>query len=200
MYSGLFSQSNYGIVTKMGMTLMPNPGGHESFVGPDLLAQISQLLTITADVYIPKRRRPHPTRKSTSPLPWSPTTTTHHQQPPKIDRDHPAPPNLHDPRERSPAPPRDPDHSRPRPPAHKVLGRRGPYPARDHPRGRGRFAAGRLHLDLLRHELRARADPAVQAGYCREGVHEGSRVQEGRPGHAAAGGVLLGEGQGCGRR
>lgn len=29
---GLFSQSNMGIVTKMGMTLMPNPGGHESFV------------------------------------------------------------------------------------------------------------------------------------------------------------------------
>lgn len=30
--SGIFSQSNFGIVTKMGMTLMPNPGGHESFV------------------------------------------------------------------------------------------------------------------------------------------------------------------------
>lgn len=30
--SGLFSQSNMGIVTKMGMTLMPNPGGYESFV------------------------------------------------------------------------------------------------------------------------------------------------------------------------
>lgn len=30
--SGIFSQSNYGIVTKMGMTLMPNPGGYESFV------------------------------------------------------------------------------------------------------------------------------------------------------------------------
>ncbi|TPX13388.1 uncharacterized protein E0L32_006118 [Thyridium curvatum] len=29
---GIFSQSNYGIVTKMGMTLMPNPGGYESFV------------------------------------------------------------------------------------------------------------------------------------------------------------------------
>ncbi|KAL2272124.1 hypothetical protein FJTKL_08091 [Diaporthe vaccinii] len=29
---GLFSQSNFGIVTKMGMTLMPNPGGHESFM------------------------------------------------------------------------------------------------------------------------------------------------------------------------
>ncbi|KIH92527.1 hypothetical protein SPBR_02501 [Sporothrix brasiliensis 5110] len=29
---GLFSQSNFGIVTKMGMTLMPNPGGHESFL------------------------------------------------------------------------------------------------------------------------------------------------------------------------
>lgn len=34
MLSGLFSQSNFGIVTKMGMTLMPNPGGHESFVRP----------------------------------------------------------------------------------------------------------------------------------------------------------------------
>jgi len=30
--SGIFSQSNFGIVTKMGMTLMPNPGGYESFV------------------------------------------------------------------------------------------------------------------------------------------------------------------------
>ncbi|KAI0437181.1 hypothetical protein F4803DRAFT_571240 [Xylaria telfairii] len=29
---GIFSQSNYGIVTKMGMTLMPNPGGYESFM------------------------------------------------------------------------------------------------------------------------------------------------------------------------
>lgn len=30
--SGIFSQSNYGICTKMGMTLMPNPGGYEAFV------------------------------------------------------------------------------------------------------------------------------------------------------------------------
>ncbi|KAK3306379.1 uncharacterized protein B0T15DRAFT_527077 [Chaetomium strumarium] len=29
---GIFSQSNYGIVTKMGMTLMPNPGGYEAFM------------------------------------------------------------------------------------------------------------------------------------------------------------------------
>ncbi|KAJ2987802.1 hypothetical protein NUW58_g4311 [Xylaria curta] len=29
---GIFSQSNYGIVTKMGMALMPNPGGYESFM------------------------------------------------------------------------------------------------------------------------------------------------------------------------
>ncbi|KAI1854421.1 hypothetical protein JX265_012455 [Neoarthrinium moseri] len=29
---GMFSQSNFGIVTKMGMTLMPNPGGYESFM------------------------------------------------------------------------------------------------------------------------------------------------------------------------
>ncbi|KAL1982634.1 hypothetical protein VTN96DRAFT_1069 [Rasamsonia emersonii] len=29
---GLFSQSNFGIVTKLGMTLMPNPGGYESFL------------------------------------------------------------------------------------------------------------------------------------------------------------------------
>ncbi|KAI0122377.1 putative vanilly-alcohol oxidase [Daldinia grandis] len=29
---GIFSQSNFGIVTKMGMTLMPNPGGHEGFM------------------------------------------------------------------------------------------------------------------------------------------------------------------------
>jgi hypothetical protein len=30
--SGLFSQSNLGIVTKMGFGLMPNPGGYESYV------------------------------------------------------------------------------------------------------------------------------------------------------------------------
>ncbi|KAI0007142.1 putative vanilly-alcohol oxidase [Xylariaceae sp. FL0662B] len=29
---GIFSQSNFGIVTRMGMTLMPNPGGYESFM------------------------------------------------------------------------------------------------------------------------------------------------------------------------
>ncbi|KAF2733890.1 FAD-linked oxidase-like protein [Polyplosphaeria fusca] len=29
---GIFSQSNYGVVTKMGMTLMPNPGGCEGFM------------------------------------------------------------------------------------------------------------------------------------------------------------------------
>ena len=40
VFSGLFSQSNYGIVTKMGMTLMPNPGGHESFVRPDHLSSL----------------------------------------------------------------------------------------------------------------------------------------------------------------
>ncbi|KAE8330281.1 hypothetical protein BDV39DRAFT_202086 [Aspergillus sergii] len=31
-YDGIFTQSNFGIVTKMGMALMPNPGGHESFM------------------------------------------------------------------------------------------------------------------------------------------------------------------------
>ncbi len=36
---GIFSQSNFGIVTKMGMTLMPNPGGHESFVCLSLALQ-----------------------------------------------------------------------------------------------------------------------------------------------------------------
>jgi hypothetical protein len=30
--SALFSQLNFGIVTKMGMTLMPNPGGQERFL------------------------------------------------------------------------------------------------------------------------------------------------------------------------
>lgn len=29
---GLFSQSNFGIVTKMGLALMPNPGGYESYM------------------------------------------------------------------------------------------------------------------------------------------------------------------------
>lgn len=31
-HSGLFSQSNFGVVTKIGMALMPDPGEHESFV------------------------------------------------------------------------------------------------------------------------------------------------------------------------
>ncbi|KAL6406491.1 putative aryl-alcohol oxidase vanillyl-alcohol oxidase protein [Ilyonectria robusta] len=31
-FSGIFTQSNFGIVTKIGMTLMPNPGGSEGFV------------------------------------------------------------------------------------------------------------------------------------------------------------------------
>lgn len=39
--SGIFSQSNYGIVTKMGFGLMPDPGGHESFVGyPMTVSQV----------------------------------------------------------------------------------------------------------------------------------------------------------------
>lgn len=36
-FSGLFSQSNLGIVTKMGFGLMPNPGGYESYVSVCLL-------------------------------------------------------------------------------------------------------------------------------------------------------------------
>ncbi|KAK7425138.1 hypothetical protein QQX98_000052 [Neonectria punicea] len=32
LHDGLFSQSNFGIVTKMGITLMPNPGGSESYM------------------------------------------------------------------------------------------------------------------------------------------------------------------------
>jgi hypothetical protein len=30
MSSGIFSQSSFGIVMKMGMALMPNPGGHKT--------------------------------------------------------------------------------------------------------------------------------------------------------------------------
>lgn len=30
--SGMFTQSNFGIVTKMGISLMPNPGGAEGYV------------------------------------------------------------------------------------------------------------------------------------------------------------------------
>ncbi|KAH6990063.1 hypothetical protein EDB80DRAFT_816120 [Ilyonectria destructans] len=48
LHDGLFSQSNFGIVTKMGMTLMPNPGGSESFMYtfPDEedLAQIVEII------------------------------------------------------------------------------------------------------------------------------------------------------------
>lgn len=31
-YDGIFTQSNFGIVTKMGVWLMPNPGGYEPFL------------------------------------------------------------------------------------------------------------------------------------------------------------------------
>ncbi|KAF2263005.1 FAD-linked oxidase-like protein [Lojkania enalia] len=45
---GIFSQSNFGVVTKMGMTLMPNPGGYESFMyvfpNEDSLAQIMDIV------------------------------------------------------------------------------------------------------------------------------------------------------------
>lgn len=41
--SGIFSQSNFGIVTKMGMTLMPHPGEHESFVRPPRPVSLYQL-------------------------------------------------------------------------------------------------------------------------------------------------------------
>ena len=48
VHDGLFSQSNFGIVTKMGMTLMPNPGGHESFMytfaNEDDLAQVIEII------------------------------------------------------------------------------------------------------------------------------------------------------------
>jgi len=44
---GLFSQSNLGIVTKMGMSLMPNPGGHESFMYAfDRESDLAQLIEI----------------------------------------------------------------------------------------------------------------------------------------------------------
>ncbi|RYP46676.1 hypothetical protein DL768_007148 [Monosporascus sp. mg162] len=45
---GIFSQSNFGIVTKMGMTLMPNPGGYESFMytfpNEDDLAELIEII------------------------------------------------------------------------------------------------------------------------------------------------------------
>lgn len=44
--SGIFSQSSYGIVTKMGFGLMPDPGGHESFVGGPRVSIGSVLLII----------------------------------------------------------------------------------------------------------------------------------------------------------
>lgn len=42
--SGIFSQSNYGIVTKMGFGLMPDPGGHESFVScPEITVRVIRI-------------------------------------------------------------------------------------------------------------------------------------------------------------
>lgn len=31
-HDGIFSQSNYGVIVKMGMWLMPNPGGYQSYL------------------------------------------------------------------------------------------------------------------------------------------------------------------------
>ncbi|KUI57795.1 Vanillyl-alcohol oxidase [Cytospora mali] len=47
---GLFSQSNFGIVTKMGMTLMPNPGGHEGFIEIVRPLRISMILENVAQL------------------------------------------------------------------------------------------------------------------------------------------------------
>jgi len=54
-YSGLFSQSNFGIVTKMGMTLMPNPGGHESFVC--IVHFVSSILLTTSRCMLLRKRK-----------------------------------------------------------------------------------------------------------------------------------------------
>lgn len=59
LQSGIFSQSNLGIVTKMGFGLMPDPGGHESFVSIDPKNGLSMSLQNPA-VHLPKRRRPGP--------------------------------------------------------------------------------------------------------------------------------------------
>ncbi|ROV92963.1 hypothetical protein VMCG_08999 [Cytospora schulzeri] len=63
---GMFSQSNFGIVTKMGMTLMPNPGGHEGFIEiicplriAMILENVAQLRHITQTI----AARGHPRSK-----------------------------------------------------------------------------------------------------------------------------------------
>lgn len=58
--SGLFSQSNMGVVTKMGFGLMPNPGDHESYVRISLVSGFAQWLTEYLAVHIPKRRGSKP--------------------------------------------------------------------------------------------------------------------------------------------
>lgn len=55
--SGIFSQSNYGIVTKMGMTMMPNPGGYESYVSLALGTCLIYEFTNHADSCTLSRRR-----------------------------------------------------------------------------------------------------------------------------------------------
>jgi len=52
--SGIFSQSNYGIVTKMGFGLMPNPGGHESFVSLLMIDFKSNANLLLAALYFQK--------------------------------------------------------------------------------------------------------------------------------------------------
>ncbi|KAI1349860.1 hypothetical protein F5Y01DRAFT_316361 [Xylaria sp. FL0043] len=47
---GIFSQSNYGIVTKMGMALMPNPGGYGGFIEIIRPLRISNILENVAQL------------------------------------------------------------------------------------------------------------------------------------------------------
>ncbi|KAK4934281.1 hypothetical protein LTR10_024400 [Elasticomyces elasticus] len=47
---GLFSQSNYGVVTKIGMALMPDPGEHESFIEIIRPLRIANILENVAQI------------------------------------------------------------------------------------------------------------------------------------------------------
>lgn len=73
--SGIFSQSNFGIVTKMGMALMPNPGGHEAFVSRPQTRQLRYYQIAANNLH---RCTPFPTKMTSRPwyVPPKPPNTT----------------------------------------------------------------------------------------------------------------------------
>ena len=158
--SGIFSQSNFGIVTKMGMTLMPNPGGYESFVSGSL----ARLKTHLAD---PDQMYTFPNEEDLAPLVGSfPPLFLNYPIETVLtlaDRHHPPAPHRQHPRKRRPGPPRHSGHRRPRPTPQRVLLRSWARPAGYHPLRRREDPRRRPLLGILRHGVRPAPHSRLQA-------------------------------------